>query len=463
VRRFQLLGCIAIAAAWIASAAGAAHADGVDPLSIPDAQLEPVEWTDLDRWAVDDHTAALAAFLASCKPYLAAARPSDPRPLYAGLWRACRDAKTAPSDDDGARKFFEQNFRPVRIAKLGESTGLLTGYYEPIVEGSRFPNPEFHWPLYRRPRDLLVNGKKPPAAGIPNRAAVGRLNAKNQVEPYYDRRAIENGALDGQHLEICWLRDPFEAMAIEIEGSVRVRLEDGTLLRLNYDAHNGFARKGVGRLLIERSLLRPEEISKERIRLWMAAHPDEAKEVRAANRSYTFFRVTGLDNEDQPTGAQGSPLVPGRSIAVDGVHVFGTPFFIEADFPLPTGGPAVKFRRLMIAQDTGSAIVGPARADIYWGAGDLPGRVAGRIRQQARFVMLLPRELDMIEAGKAMPLPQPKPPIPQEAVAKEREGDQQQSRNAGAENVPAGRPVRAPARTGSTAPAASVPAARGLR
>ncbi|HEY7298672.1 MAG TPA: MltA domain-containing protein [Xanthobacteraceae bacterium] len=460
----QLLSLVRIsaAAALIASAASAAHADGVDPLNIPDAQLEPVEWADLDRWGVDDHTAALAAFLASCKPFLAVARPSDPRPLYAGLWRACRDAATAPSDDDGARKFFEDNFRPVRIAKLGESTGLLTGYYEPIIEGSRFPNPEFHWPLYRRPRDLLVNGKKPPAAGVPNRAAVGRLNAKNQVEPYYDRRAIENGALDGQHLEICWLRDPFEAMAVEIEGSVRVRLEDGTLLRLNYDAHNGFARKGVGGLLVERSLIRPEEMSKQRIRQWMAAHPEEAREVRAVNRSYVFFRITGLDNQDQPTGAQGSRLVPGRSIAVDAVHVFGTPFFIEADLPLPTGGPAIKFRRLMIAQDTGSAIVGPARADIYWGAGDLPGRVAGRIRQQAQFVMLLPRELDMIEAGKAMPLPQPKPAIPQPAAAKERDGDQGQSRNAGPANNPAERPVRAPARPGAAAPAASLPI-RGTR
>jgi membrane-bound lytic murein transglycosylase A len=449
--------------ALLAGAPSAAHADGADPLSIPDAQLEPLQWTDLDRWATDDHAAALAAFLASCKPFLAAARPSDPRPLYGGLWRACRDAAMAPSDDDGARKFFEENFRPVRIAKLGESTGLLTGYYEPIVEGSHFPSPEFHWPLYRRPHDLLVNGKKPAVAGVPNRAAVSRLNAKNQVEPYYDRRAIESGALDGQHLEICWLRDPFEAMAIEIEGSVRVRLEDGTLLRLNYDAHNGFARRGVGALLIERSLMRREEMSRERIRQWMAAHPEEAKEVRAANRSYTFFRITGLDNEDQPTGAQGSRLIPGRSIAVDGVHVFGTPFFIEADLPLPTGGPAIKFRRLMIAQDKGSAIVGPARADIYWGAGDLPARVAGRIRQQARFVMLLPREFDMIEAGKTMPLPQPKPPIPQAAVAKEQEGAEQQSHNAGTANNPTERPVRAPARGGTTSPAASVPAARGLR
>src|SRR5438067_12990787 len=142
-------------------------------------------------------------------------------------------------------------------------TGLLTGYYEAIVDGSRFPSPEFQWPLYRRPPDLLVNGKKPAAAGVPNRAAVGRLTSNKQVQPYYDRLAIENGALDGQHLEICWLRDPLEVMSIEIEGSARVRLEDGTLLRLAYDAHNGFSYRAIGsytaigRVLAERKLIPP--------------------------------------------------------------------------------------------------------------------------------------------------------------------------------------------------------------
>src|SRR5215831_12037667 len=280
---------IVVAMAWLLGAGCVAQGAGIDPLNIPDTQLEPVEWADLEGWPADDHVMAFATFLASCKPFLNIGRPGDPRPIYEGLLHACRRAlATKIANAAEARKFFEENFRPVRIAKLGKSTGLLTGYYEPIVDGSRFPTPEFHWPLYRRPRDILVNGKKPAAASIPNRAAVGRLNGNKQVVPYYDRLAIENGALDGQHLEICWLRDPLEAMAIEIEGSVRVRLEDGTLLRLNYDAHNGFARRGVGALLIERSLMRREEMSRERIRQWMAAHPEEAKEVRAANRSYTF-------------------------------------------------------------------------------------------------------------------------------------------------------------------------------
>jgi membrane-bound lytic murein transglycosylase A len=403
-----------------------ADAAGVDPLNIPDTQLEPVEWAALDGWRADDHVAAFATFLASCKPFLAIDQPRDPRPIYDGLLHACRRAAAIKIDGTAeARTFFEENFRPVRIARLGKSTGLLTGYYEPIVDGSRFPDPEFHWPLYRRPRDLLVNGRKPVGAGFPNRAAVGHINPKGQVEPYYDRRAIENGALDGQHLEICWLRDPLQAMSIEIEGSARVRLEDGTLLRLNYDAHNGFPRTAVEGMLFHRSLIPREKTSMDRIEHWMDAYPEEANNILATNRSVVFFRITGLNNEDEPAGAQGVPLHPGRSIAVDRTHVFGTPFFIEADLPIAAGRPT-EFRRLMIAQDTGSAMVGPARADIYWGAGDEAGRIAGRTWQQGRFVILLPRELDMVAAGKVMPLPRPKPPIPNETVASTGKGSQVQ-------------------------------------
>jgi membrane-bound lytic murein transglycosylase A len=418
VRPSRLLACVGATAAWLLGAA-AADGEGVDPLDIPDTQLEPVEWTSLDGWTADDQAAAFTTFLASCKPFLATRRPRDPRLVYVGLWHACRRAAAArPAGPAAARKFFEENFRPVRIAKLGESTGLLTGYYEPIVDGSRFPNPEFHWPLYRRPRDLLVDGKKPPPGSIPNRASVGRLNADNQLEPYYDRLAIENGALDGQRLEICWLRDPFEAMSIQIQGSARVRLEDGTLLRINYDSHNGLGYTAVGRVLIERNLVPREEMSMDRIKQWMEANPEQAKEVRGTNRSYVFFRITALDSEDEPSGAQGVPLHPGRSIAVDRTHVFGTPFFIQAELPIANARPDTKFRRLTVAQDTGSAIVGPARADIYWGAGDDAGRIAGRIRQQGRFVILLPRELDLVAAGKSMPLPRPKPPIADVRVAK---------------------------------------------
>jgi membrane-bound lytic murein transglycosylase A len=226
--------------------------------------------------------------------------------------------------------------------------------------------------------------------------------------PYFDRGAIEAGALDGQKLEICWVKDPSDVLAMQIEGSGRVILEDGTPLRINYDSHNGYPFTSTDAALRQRS---DEPASSHRIRDWITAHPAEAAKIRASNRSYVFFRITGLTNEGEPVGAQGVPLTPGRSIAIDRLHDYGTPFFIEANLPLDSAKGNSPFNRLMIAQDTGSAIVGPARADLYWGAGDDAARIAGRIHHPGRFAMLLPRELDMIAAGKETPLPLPKPPI----------------------------------------------------
>jgi membrane-bound lytic murein transglycosylase A len=396
-----------------------------EPLKLADSGLEPAKWSDLEGWTADDQLAAFGAYQTSCRAVRKMRPARDHGPIYRALWEVCRRASALrPRDSDAARAFFEQNFQPVRIARLGEMEGFLTGYYEPIVEGSRFPNPEFYVPLYRRPRDLLAAGHKLGSDALPNKGAlIGRRNDQDQLVPYHDRGAIEAGALDGQKLEICWLKDPFDALSIQIQGSARVILEDGTPLRINYDSHNGYSYTAVGRVLIERNLIPREEMSMQRIRDWMAAHPDEAPEVRATNRSYVFFRITGLSNDGEPLGAQGVPLTPGRSIAVDKLHEYGTPFFIEAVLPIESAKPVSPFRRLMIAQDTGSAIVGPARADLYWGAGDDAGRIAGRIRHPGRFVMLIPRELDMVAAGKHMPLPVPKPKIPQAEVKKDNKND----------------------------------------
>jgi membrane-bound lytic murein transglycosylase A len=388
----------------------ASAASAEEPLKLADSQLEPAKWIEVAGWTADDHLAAFAAYQISCQ----ALRKADGgRPLAGALWNVCRKALgLRPQHSNTARTFFEQNFQPVRIARLGEKQGFLTGYYEPVVQGSRFPSPEFHVPLYRRPTDLVAVGYKPGSKAFPNKGTrIGRRNEQNQLVPYHDRGAIEAGALDGQKLEICWLKDPFDLLAIQIEGSGRVILEDGTPLRVNYDSHNGYSFTSISRALIERNLIPREEMSMQRIREWMAAHPDEAAKVRAANRSYVFFRVTGLSNEGEPVGAQGVPLTPGRSIAVDRLHEYGTPFFIDANLPIESTKRISSFRRLMIAQDTGSAIVGPARADLYLGAGDDAARIAGRIRHSGRFVMLLPRELDMIAAGRQMPLPAPKPKV----------------------------------------------------
>jgi peptidoglycan lytic transglycosylase A len=437
--------------------AGAASAEG--PLKLAGSQLEPVKWSELAGWTADDHLAAFAAYQASCQALRVQAlrkiRPTDDRGQISGaLWNVCRIATgLRPQDSDTARAFFEQNFQPVRIARLGEVEGLLTGYFEPIVAGSRFPSPEFSVPLYRRPRDLVAAGYKPGSTAFPNKGVqIGRRDENNQLVPYYDRGAIEAGALDGQKLEICWLKDPLDLLAIQLEGSARVILEDGTPLRISYDSHNGYRYSSIERVLIERNLMSRKEMSTQRMRDWMAAHPAEAANVRATNRSYMFFRVTGLSNEDEPIGAQGVPLTPGRSIAVDRVHEYGTPFFIEANLPIESVKPASPFRRLMIAQDTGSAIVGPARADLYLGAGEDAGRIAGRIRHPGRFVMLLPHELDMVAAGRQMPLPAPKPKIPRAEVRKPDGKGKADSANAGEARRAAAKPDRQAASTRKSSP-----------
>ena len=382
-----------------------------DPLRLPNSALEPMDWNALDGWETDNHAAAFATFLASCRPLLRNVPPKAAiRPMYFALTHVCRHAVAIGQLAAAhARAFFERNFRPLRITKLGDRAGLLTGYYEPIVDGSRFPTGIFKTPIYRRPWDLV-----PPfnstGSGFPNRGQSLRRTANGDLMPYYDRGEILDGALDGRHLEICWIKDPTDALLIQIEGSARVRLEDGTMLRINYDAHNGYPYVPISRILIERKLIPREEMSVERIREWMRANPEMAEEVRRQNRSFMFFRITGLSDEGEAVGAQGVPLTPGRSIAVDNsMHVYGTPFFIQTALPLTNEKRTASFDRLMIAQDTGSAIVGPARADIYWGAGDQAGHTAGRLHHPGKVAILVPRELDPVVAGERMPLPPEKP------------------------------------------------------
>ena len=384
-----------------------------EPLKFSGSQFEPLKWSDLTGWAADDHLAAFAAYQAGCRTGRRKPRSDERGQIFGALTNICRKALALePKDSAAARAFFEQNFQPVRIARLGEGEGLVTGYYEPVVAGSRFPSPEFSVPIYRRPRDLVADGYKQGSTAFPNKGGrIGRRTENNDLVPYHDRGAIEAGALDGQKLEICWIKDPLDLVAIQIEGSARVILEDGTPLRISYDSHNGYSYSSVERVLAERNLIARKDLSKERIRAWTAAHPEEAAKARATNRAYMFFRVTGLTNDGEPVGAQGVPLTPGRSIAVDRVHEYGTPFFIEGNLPIDDAKPAAPIGRLTIAQDTGSAIVGPARADLYLGAGDEAGRIAGRIKHRGRFAMLVPRDLDLAAVASELPLPVPKPKI----------------------------------------------------
>jgi membrane-bound lytic murein transglycosylase A len=382
------------------------------PFQISNSQYIPVAWADIGGWNEDDHLQAYKAFRASCTPISAQKNPPvDSKALGISLREPCRAAKADDiSSGAKARAFFEEYFLPMRISRLGETDGFVTGYYEPVIDGSRTQTDVYTVPIYRRPSNLFVRGFKQSADSLPNKGDVFRKIGRRKLVPYYDRAAIEDGAIAGRGLEICWLKNQTDLLFTQIQGSARVRLEDGTTIRINYDSHNGYPYTPVGRVLIDRGIIPKDQMSMQRIREWMEQNPDGAKELRRQNRSYVFFHEVQLSDKDEAVGAQGVALTPGRSIAVDkALHVYGTPFFIEGELPIESEQSKTPFRRLMVAQDTGSAITGPARADIYFGAGAEAGRVAGRLKNNARFVILVPKSLDPAARARQMPVPDPRP------------------------------------------------------
>lgn len=348
------------------------------------ARLETASFNALPGWAGDDHAAALGAFLRSCQKLRAGANG------WAG-WRAlcARAAETGPR---GARSFFETGFRPYQVALADGGRGFLTSYYEPETDGSRTPDTRFRVPIYRRPPDLVTLKPGDGRGGLPKDHVAGRRTANGGLEPYPARADIERGALKGRGLELVWLDDPVEAFFIHVQGSSRVRLADGSLMRLAFDGKNGHPYTSIARVLIEREKIPKEQMTADRLRAWLNDNPGRASELMWHNRSFIFFREAEIaDPALGPIGAQGVNLTAGRSLAVDrSFHELGLPFYIGAELPDGKGG-LEPFRRLMIAQDTGSAILGAARGDIFWGSGDAAGYRAGLVRHAGDFFVLLPQ------------------------------------------------------------------------
>ena len=379
--------------------AKAAHAKS--GVHIPGATLEPLSFATLEGWKDDDQSAAFGSFLNSCRAILNSTPAMHrKKPLLGKLYTACRQAQLVKAPTaESARKFFEDNFQPVRVLPPTRSygfytgtDGFFTGYYEPQVEGSRSRSEEYKYPLYRVPAKFA--GKK------------------STVFPHLDRKDIVKGALAGKGLEICWVKSPIDAFFAQIQGSTRVKLDSGDMLRLNYIASNGKPYTPVGRILIDDGIISAEEMTMDKIRQYMETNPEKGEELRLKNRSYVFFRETSLKPHEEPIGAQGVPLTAGRSIAVDPkIHVYGTPVWIDAKLPIKGDAPVDPYQHLLIAQDTGSAIRGPARADIYFGyGGDVPS-IAGRIKQFGRFVMLVPKGMPIeTPAVATVPVPQARPP-----------------------------------------------------
>lgn len=364
---------------------------GAGPAAAQTARLEPLSFSALSGWAADDQSGALSAFRAGCRLNVNGGPMRIGRERRIDLVPACRAASALPARPDRAasRAFFEKHFTPVRVVPPG-GDAFFTGYFEPVISGSTRRTARHSMPLLARPPDLVDLPKARATGALEGLTAARRL-PDGRLTPMPDRAAIEGGALAGRGLELVWL-DPVDAFFVHIQGSTRVRLEDGRMARFAFAGRSGHGFTAIGRLLVERGAFTREQASMDTIRAWLAANPAQAPALMRENRSFIFFRRDPRGAEHEAVGGAGVPLTPGRSLAIDRrLWPYNLPVWVSADLPLKGEGTADPFRRLMVMQDTGSAIIGPARGDLFLGSGEEIGRVAGRIRHPGAFVVLLPR------------------------------------------------------------------------
>lgn len=336
---------------------------------------EPLEFTDLPGWANDDHVAALDCF-ANSLANLRRAFPAAPAP-----------------EDLPSRQYFEKHFIPHRVVcqpgcTEGDRDGLFTGYYEPVLNGSRQPSCRFPVPLLRRPDDLETVRDDSLRASAGETLTHARRSVHG-LEPYPTRQDIEQGCLDGRGLEMLYLKDPVDAFFLHIQGSGLVEFDDGNRIRVSYAAKNGHPYTSIGKELIADGALAANAMTLQTLAAWLRADRDRAQRTMWRNRSYIFFKELGDAASVGTIGVDGIALTPGRSLAVDAsIHAIGLPVFVVIDgLPGTTG----QTRRLMIAQDVGSAIRGPVRGDIFYGTGREAGELAGRTKHTGSMFVLLPR------------------------------------------------------------------------
>lgn len=336
----------------------------------------------LPGWEAEDHGAALTALLRHC-----AGAGSPPEGLSAALCAAARAAADG-SSPAAARRFFETWFDPAPAAV----PAFLTAYFEPEFDGALRPGGRYAHPLLARPPELVALDGAAAPDGLPPAAPFAWRQADGSLAAPPDRGAIMDGALAGRGLELVWLADPVDAFYVHVQGSARIRLAEGGALRVGYAGKTGHPYTPIGRVMIEQGLAAPGTVTMQVLRAWLAANPQEVDGVLRTNRSYIFFRALDMPPEAGPVGAAGLPLVAGRSLAVDASWLpWGTPVFVSAELPLGPGGETRPFRRLMLAEDTGSAIVGPGRGDLFLGSGAAAGEAAGRIQHRGTMTVLVPR------------------------------------------------------------------------
>jgi membrane-bound lytic murein transglycosylase A len=355
------------------------------PVETSTVAFQAVLFSALPGWTDDTASDALPSFAASCR-FLSTRESS-------AIWRDACTAVTsiAAHDDAGARAFFEAQFTPYRVLTAdGIDAGRVTGYYEPVLKGSRVRNDHYRYPLYAPPDDLLTVDLSELFPALKNERVRGRLDGR-RVVPYWSRADIEAGKAGTSGKELVWLDDPVEAFFVQVQGSGRVQFPDGSSVRIGYADQNGLPYRSIGRVLIDRGELTLETASMQGIKAWGRQHPDRLPALLDENPSYVFFRevaTNGNTSIDGPIGAIGVPLAAGRTVAIDPRFLpLGAPIFLATTEPLSN----VPLRRLVLAQDTGGAIRGALRADFFWGSGDDAGRSAGRMNQSGSIWLLWPK------------------------------------------------------------------------
>lgn len=333
---------------------------------------QPVAFDQLEGWEYDRHADALEVFVRSCvvleqKPKAKTSGSGIAIPK--AVWRSlCGEARTImPGNDVAARDFFERRFAPYRVNNNGREQGLFTGYYEPLLYGSRVRKGDYKFPIYAAPADLAAR------------------------KPYYTHAEINRGVLKHRGLELMWVDEPVMLFFMQIQGSGRVKLTNGEEVLLGYAGQNGREYVSLGKVMGDEGYLPKDQINFFTLRQWLYEHPDEAMGLMERNPSYVFFQAL---KQNGPVGAVGNVLVPQRSLAVDAKHIpYGLPLFLETQLPTRSGVPA-PFRRIMIAQDTGGAIRGPVRGDIFFGPGEDAEYLAGFMKGRGVYSLLVPKEVE---------------------------------------------------------------------
>ena len=364
--------------------------------------LRSASFADLPGWRADQQGEALQAFLRSCDKLLrrkSSASLGGAIPGTVAAWQGACEAAGAQDirDHRAARFFFEDWFTPYSVRNNDQQTGLFTGYYEPELRGAESPGEGYYFPLYRRPGDLVTVSLGRFRDSLQGERIAGRV-VDGALQPYPNRREIDAGALDGQNLELVWVDNAVDAFFLHIQGSGRVLYGDGATRRIAYAATNGQPYLAIGRSLVASGALAREDVTMQSIRAWLESHPQEAPAVMRENNSFIFFRwLKGATADLGPEGAQGVALLAGRSLAVDRKFMgLGMPLWLDVSAPdADPNQPDRAIHRLMVSQDTGGAIRGPVRGDVFWGTGHEAGEIAGRMKHHGRYWLLLPRGLDV--------------------------------------------------------------------